>query len=294
MTELEYNGIRLGGNSHYDFRIISMEGFGLPSKRYNVAELVGFDGQFTKDRTYSPRTMTVSFDVGNKTLQYDSNRIFRAFSEEGHWLNCTFGNVKRRIKIDQTDVGDFENMSVFRKFVVQLTADEPFFTDFTTVRKNCFELTKNIKYADGKWNLDTPNYWGIVENNVLINNTGDVNAEPVIYIQNTQSPQEILPESEEIGIEILNKTTGQRLKIDTTTQAGEIITVNLNARNDKKKRYIESSISGDITGKRDKDTSLSKFWLAPGENNIVVNNYNSNERITAFIEFEPKYLTGGM
>lgn len=116
-----------------------------------------------------------------------------------------------------------------------------------------------------------------------IYNSGDNRAEPIFYISN--SPVDgIALLDDEIGILITNETTGQHIKLDTTTQDGEIITVDI------PHRKITSSTRGNIINTMSLDTFLDDFWLDIGDNRIVVTNYNTTEQISVVCTYKNQYI----
>ena len=88
-------------------------------------------------------------------------------------------------------------------------------------------------------------------------------------------------------IEIFNSDGKLRAKIDLNiaTSDGELITVDL------PHRKVISSVSGVITNTISDDTVMSDFFLDAGYNKITAVNRNTAERITAWLEYSPAYIT---
>lgn len=98
------------------------------------------------------------------------------------------------------------------------------------------------------------------ETDILV--TGQENSEPVIFIENIAVPVNALEES---GIELTNTLPGgteQRIFLETTTQAGEIITVNI------PERTVTSNLRGNLLNTLSNDSFLSDFTLLPAQPGI--------------------------
>lgn len=279
---LEYNGLQFGKN--HDLKVLSAVGFGLPPEEYTVKSIIGVDGEVTTNSAWRARTITISFDIQDD-IRCKSNRICKAFSVKNLPLRCFFDNDRRSIIVNRITLDEGDTNGPIRSFTVQLICDFPFFTDESDNTEPCYSIIKNIKHDAGGWNLAQKTVWGEAINRKIINNAGDIKAEPRFIISS------IGESSQTHGIKIINHTTAQEFILNYPISDGETITIDFSPRNDTGKRNITSSKSGDITNYRDDSSSLSSFYLAPGGNDIQFINLDAGTKIRADISWKSLYYS---
>ena len=295
----EYGTLEWGGGQHPSLNIIDkISGLGLPNLETKTVNYEGFDGAFPTDEKYLSRAITFNFDLQSYDLARETRRILKILSKQGT-LQFLFGNTERSISVTQKPtVSDFERTHAIRGFTVQFICDYPFFTDLTPTKEICYGAEKRI---NGNQNLTEPFIWTAITTKAPIHNNGDFKVFPKFYILNTGTAD--ADATEGIGYEIMKVRLDYDLSADTlpeekdiiskfylpiTTKVGEEITINFDAR-DENNRYCISSVQGDILNKRSDDSTLD-FFLDIGENKIVVKNYNSNEQIICYVEYDNRYL----
>ncbi|MBR2916389.1 MAG: phage tail family protein [Clostridia bacterium] len=277
-----------------DFSIREIVGLGTPEKSYKTREYLDFSGQKTLSSHFLPRTITMSFDISGKDTSALTAKLYKVLSEEGT-LYTYFDTSCRRIIVNQVFVESFtKNSSRSRSFVAQFICDNPYFFDTQTVSLPCYETVKNIKYDQdsGKWNLDTPTIWGAKNNNLLLLNTGDTRAYPTFKIHSLGSSDSAN------GIELLrvkpNSPTEiiQRFALAYPLTDGETLTISFDPHSDLDRRYLKSSLGVNLLPFRDEDSSLSDFYLEPGENRIILNNLSTGNILSASLSYENQYIEG--
>lgn len=278
---IEYNGLQFGKN--HDLKILSAVGFGLPPEEYTVKSVIGVDGEVTTNSAWKSRTITIGFDIQDD-IRCKSNRICRAFSVKNLPLRCFFENDRRSITVNRIVLEEGDTNGPIRSFAVQLICDFPFFTDESENVEPCYGIIKNIKY-NGGWNLAQKTVWGESVNRKIIHNSGDIKTEPKFIISSTGTP------SATYGVRIINHTTSQEFMLNYQISDSETVTIDFNPRNESGKRRIISSVKGDITNYRDDNSSMSNFYLAPGDNDIEFKNLDAGIKIHADITWKSLFYS---
>ncbi len=284
----------LFSGSQSEFSIREIIGLGTPEKIYQTREYLDFDGQKTISSKLSPRTITISFDISGEDTSLNTAKLYRVLSKEGT-LYTYFDTSCRRIAVNQVFVDSFvPHSSRSRSFVAQFVCDNPYFSDTQTIYKPCYEITKNLKYdaQNDTWNLDTPTIWGAKNNNVLLLNTGDIRAYPTFTISskggsNNANGIELLRVKPDAPDEVL-----QRFALYYSLSDKEVLTISFDPRSDLDRRYIKSSLGVNLLPFRDENSSLSDFYLEPGENRIIINNLSSGNVLSAYLTYENQYIEG--
>ena len=285
--ENDYGKITMGLSSGYDFVVKKISGLELPSKNYEVVQYLDIDGQSTKKNRVLARTITIVIDICNYPQRLSRN-LYNIMSHDTGILRLYFGNTRRKIKVNQIKCSDFDNYNIIRSLTVQMTCDIPFFTDFDPVIENCFSIKDNLT---GDQNVTTPSKWTLLVDQSVIKNKGYKKSYPVFTIIGTASGT---PSGTGIEIQKLDSSGNilQKIVLEHLLSNGEVITINLDIGNDKGRRFIHSSIHGDITYKRSDDTNLNDFWLDVGDNVIKVYNYMTNIAITCIAQYDNLYIEG--
>ncbi len=251
-----------------------ISGLGLPKQESFVISYVNQPGQVFVSKRDTARVITISCDVlsGTEGLR----RLLKIMSHPGK-LTILSGGQVRSIFCRCTMVDEPIKRGPFiRSVVLQFTCDHPYFTDRSSVLETIF-LREDV-ICD---NFMLPCLFSKRVNRRLIQNRGDIRAEPVFTICNQLKAE---TESLDGGIELINHTTGQRILLECTTDLGEVITIDI------PKRSITSSIKGNLATILSLNSFLSDFWLVPGNNELEVINYNTGETIDVTLSFDNQYL----
>lgn len=276
-TKLKYvskgGTVLMGGAMSHIGLIEPLNGFELPSKKYETVEFAGENGVTTTGSKDMSRIMTVSGDIygGQKTLM----EIMKAFYYEGT-LYCEFGNIKRKIDCKVKNLDDIvrHGNSGINGFTVQFEADYPYFNDF---KDTVTTISSSRDLINGTFML--PCVWTEYLQQGIVKNTGDKIAYPLIEIKTDTAPI-----AEEATITITNNTTGAFIILNHVMREGEVVTLNL------KTRRIKSSIDGNITNHITDDTVLQNFYLDIGENDISFKTSEENQTLTANVTFNRLYI----
>lgn len=277
----------IGGGSHPLANAISIDGLGIPEQQYNTVDFTDVAGQSTTNRKDIARIITITGDlIGGQT---EIEQFYKAIYYEGE-LYLTFDEQCRKIRCKVSSAGDMSRNADcdINGFSVQFVADYPYFTDFEDTETYIIHKENKFPnvYENGEWFVQLPAIATetTIETNLHLN--GDIDVYPIIKIYNEGS-SDIAPERQGLYIELGDKEQNKVASIEilVNTENNELITVDL------PKRQIVSNIKGDITHYITDDTILSDFKLKCGDNYIWAVNYNTNEKISAWLEYSPEYLT---
>lgn len=271
--ENEYGKVNFsfGGNS--EINVTAIDGLGIVPKECSCVRFIGEDGQTTVTSSVGARTITISGDIKLSSPSRLS-AVLKTLNFPGY-LYMAFKEKRRRIYCNNAVFVENGRNRLFMRFSLQFTADYPYFKDFVPRKQYLYQRIKLIKT-----NFTMPCMFSRRENRAEVINYSEFACEPVLYIINTETSAV----SGGSGYEILNKTTGQAIKLETTSQEGEIIVVDI------PERTVTSNFRGNILTCLSEDTYLSDFWLEPGNNIIEAVNRNSGEQITAACEYSGKYI----
>lgn len=255
-------------------RVTALSGLGNPKKRYTTVSFAGRDGQKTLSAVAEPRTIIIRGDI-KITDKTEAENMLKVLHEPGY-LILDFGDKKRKIYCSQVDFEDGQRNRRFMSFVLTLTADEVYFTDVEKTDQAVFER-KDLLSGD----IVFPCVFTEKTTEAIVENYGEVNVEPVITIYNLSDENDSDGE-----IVILNRTTDQKITLETGTDKNEVITVNVSARK------ITSSLRGNIVHLISDDTFLNKFWLTPGKNTLCASHNNEGERLSVVCSYYSNYREG--
>ena len=279
ILENRHGRLCMGGSSSPQWRITEISGLGLLEKNFSTVTYPGESGQQTLGHTYGPRTISISGVIMNDgNLQRTLANAIHIFQDDVT-VKLQFGERKRKTLCHVAVFENNERNVYLQHFVLQLIADNPFFEDWEDTSVAVYKRENLLKTT-----FTLPCVFSKRTNEIDVLVTGQENSEPVILIANTASPVNALEES---GIELTNTLPGgteQRIFLETTTQAGEIITVNI------PERTVTSNLRGNLLNTLSNDSFLSDFYLAPGTNRVSVTNYNTFEDISVLCQYNNRYL----
>lgn len=274
--ENELGRIEIGGGRHPTWNATAITGLGFPQKEFNVTRYGKSSGQKTQSSAYLARAITIAGDIRRETGAFEVAKAIRVFDLPGTLY--IYGKInKKKIACYCSSFETEPQQGSHTTFTLQLTCDDPLFTDFIQTDVAVFRREDMIK---GTFTFPMIFTVRTSEADILIN--GDCDVVPVFEIYNTAKEEASL--SDRQGIEILNETTGQKIGIECTTTPGEVITVDI------ENREITSNVQGDLIGDITDDTYLDRFWLQKGHNHIKVINYNTGENIDVICRYYNRYL----
>lgn len=271
-------------------RIIALEGLGTPQKTYDTIEYIGYDGVFTTNSKKTSRAINIKFDVGTS----DIRRVMRILDKGGTlFLQC--GNIRRKIEVQQINVDEPSDNRTLRTVTAQFICDNPYFNDPEDINVECYSVAGNIIYTESTCNLSQSVVWGECVNNRVLEIDSDCKIEPVFEIRSVGTTQngggfQILRVNDAYGDDEDSDNIIQCLSFNYDTADGEVITINLDGRNEKGYRYAISDKNGSILSYRSNNTSLSKFWLEVGKNRIVVKNNNAASKLNVRMKYNNNYV----
>ena len=257
-------------------RIEDMTGFDLAPREYGVAD-AGNVGQVTIDEVPAQRAMTIKFELQYSgdmyALHQAKARLMQALYRPGKLTVQRF-HTKRCIDVQQVTVEPGERNSLWQDFIVQFTADSPYFHDAEFIEIPVFREVDHI--------LDTftlPMVFTSRYNDCDVLVEGHEKVMPVITLHGGEGAA-----GGSDGCKIENLTTGNSITLHHSPAEGEVVTIDTGAGD------ITSTTDGDLIAALDLDSYLSDFWLAPGHNHIVVTNYATQDEFTALCEFRNNYV----
>ena len=250
-----------------DFKIIEIDGLAFQPKIRNMTGFTGFEGEYCLGERMGARAITIKGDIQNNP-KIIKNAV-RVLMEDGV-LKIRRGSAERCINAVCTGFEMSDKGNMYKAFIIQFSADCPYFEDVCENEVNLFSRTKLIKTS-----FVLPTMFTRRESKADIFNTGDTKCEPVF---------EILSRSDnESGNVILdNLTTDTRLVVEHTMKQNERVMVDI------KNRTVISDSNGEILGAISEDSFLSDFLLEKGRNTILVTNESGGE-ITVRCRFKNRY-----
>lgn len=279
IIENQYGRLYMGGSGGPQWRITEIDGIGLLEKNFSTVTYPGEHGRQTLGYTYGPRTISISGVIlNNGALQRTLANAIQIF-QDTVTVRLQFGERKRKAACHVAVFENNERDVYLQHFVLQMIADNSFFEDWEDTKIAVYKRENLLKTT-----FTLPCVFSKRTNETEILVTGQENSEPIFFIENTVSSASALAES---GIELTNTLpdgTEQRIFLETTTQDGETITVNI------PERTITSNIRGNLLNTLSDDSFLSDFYLVPGTNRVAVTNYNTAEEISVLCQYNNRYL----
>lgn len=268
--ENNFGTVAMFGEGNDGFCICETDGTELFGKERSLIHFNNKDGYNESSSFFGQRVITVSGDIKTKNFDIIKNAV-RVFSLPGN-LTIKTENENREIYVNDTVFRTVQKNSMYKTFCVQMTCDNPHFTDCSDTFKGVYSR-KNLITSDTYLPavFSSRSAGGIAENN------GDVICEPKITVK-------CLADAPEDGIiTIINKTTDSKIIINYKVSQDEIITVDI------PQRIILSSINGDITSHLDSESYLCDMNLICGENEIDVLASDGNRNCEIYIVYRNLY-----
>lgn len=278
--ENEIGNVKMGGKNNDLWRIRDIEGLETVEANANVVNYVGIVGQETVEVQLKPRIITIRGSLSNKRKESRQYYLTKAIKI----LNTTMtGDLKlnlkgktRRINCRPLFFSQAKPTPAGQEFVLSLIADNPYFKDLEDIRVNIYTREDNLISG-----MEFPRAFTIRTSTGNVNNYGDVKVEPIIKIITGERT-----ESELKGITITNETTGKVLELEYAPVKDEEITIDI------ANRKITSSINGNITKHKSKETLLSEFTLAIGTNHLTFVSADINQPLESYTNYSNLYIEG--
>lgn len=276
----EIGTIRFGGGKER-WNITNYSGLSLTEKSFLTASYAESPGQVTIREKAEARVITLRGDyVGDSGFLSLGMRIL---NQKGY-LTVTNGMKTRRIQAYCSHFEMKKPCGIYREFVVQFTADNPFFEGAEAVEMALYSRKDLVK---GNFTLPCVFTQRIMTSSVY--NHGDVMTEPVFKIFcNCGS------DAGEKGILLKNETTGSQLWLQYALQEGETVTVDVAKRQIISDAVREENNGGNLIFFITDDTVLKNLYLVPGENRFVVTNFATESDVLVTCSIKEKYIEAVM
>ncbi len=260
------------------WNITDYSGFCLAEKSFQTLSYAENDGQITLRERVEPRLITLKGDC--RVSRAEFSRGMRILNQRG-CLSVVVGNSRRRISAYCCHFELQKKHGDWRTFIFQLMADDPYFLGEKELQ---LPLYSREDLVSGNFTLPCLFTKRIMTSVVM--NQGDVTAEPIF----TLICKSAGAESEEKGILIENKTTGKSFRFLYSMQTGEEIKVDIPGRRITSNIKTDANNQGNLIYCMSSDTVLKNMYLAPGENQFEVKNFNPKSDILVVCAFDEKYL----
>ncbi|MBR5157919.1 MAG: phage tail family protein [Clostridia bacterium] len=265
----------LSGGGDEAWRITRITGLGMSDKKYQTVSYFSEAGQKTVSERREARIITIAGDVlgTEKSAAHKISRAIKILDKPG-WLVIRSNGVTRRIEAYCTGFEEGDAYGIFKKFAMQFCCDCPYFEDVGNDFVALFKRTKEIKNTFKFPKIFT----GRISGGVVINR-GDVEAEPIF---NIYFGAEIAAEKK-IILTICNETSDCKLVMTLYPKPCDVVTIDI-----AKRRIYNDRGENLITSLSD-DSSLNKFILKEGANNINVTS-DAETNLSIVCRFVNRYL----
>lgn len=266
----DFGTVDMFGEGGEGFCICDIDGLELLGKERSLVRFYNTDGYQESSSFFGQRVITVSGDI--KTNDYENiENAIRILSKPGT-LRIDTKRCSREITVNDVTFKTERRNGMYKTFCVQMTCDNPHFTD-------CNDITKGVYYRNNLITDETVlpamfterSFGGIIEN------TGDVECEPKIIVECLENS------SEDGSLIIENKTAGTKIVINYKVKKDEVITVDI------PNRVITSNVEGDITNCLDPESYLCDIYLLCGGNEFDVTATAGNRNCDVYLVYRNKY-----
>lgn len=276
--ENQWGVITMAGGGTEEIRITAIEGMGLPTVTLDTVQYAGQEGRTTLSALRNYRTVTLAGDITGAQAARRVRELTRVLS----WpvtVTVLFGGRERQCVARCTSFATTFGKGRLKTFTMQLECDSPYWQDPTPCeaaiyhRVNCMSGAHAAYFGSAKKPLSR-----LVQSN-LVENRGDVPAEPVILIHNLGGTV-----TSGNGISVKNCTTGQAFTLHYQTKAGETVTVDI------PHRRITNGAGESLLDTLSDDSYLSDFQLTEGSNLLQACSNGDGERLMISCRFYNQYL----
>lgn len=255
------------------WRLKAIEGLGLCAKREVLVTYPETDGSELLSLTSDTREIFLSGDIIlEKRDNREISRAIRVLNKSGVFKICSGGKRRKiRARCISFTVKQSDKKAVFQPFVLQLTADCPYFEDFEPKRLSLFKRNDLISTE-----FTLPCVFTERISRIKAINAGDVPCMMKLHV--------LCKKNAYAGIELINHTTEKNFRLDYHLSDGEEIII------DFENRKIENADGADLISYMNSDSFLSELYLAEGINDIEMLSLGEGSDMIAWCEFSPKYI----
>ncbi len=270
-------GILRFGNGNELWNIINYSGLSLAEKTFKVISYAESPGQVTLKEKMEARHITLRGDCRAEKAELSAG--LRILNRPGTVFLIDGENV-RKIGAYCSHLELQKRRGPFREFIIQFTADNPFFEGEEAVTRALYSREDLIS---GRFVLPCIFTRRIMTSMVF--NDGDVEAEPILTVVCKKQG-----ESDETGLFIENLTTGFNFYLDYQIKTDEIVTIDVPKRRIYSNFKTEENNEGNLIYCLSKETVLKNMYLVAGENQFKVTNFSPGSDVLVTCSFTEKYL----
>lgn len=275
--ENKFGTLRLDGGQGL-WSITDSSGLELPEKTFQTVSYAASPGQLTLREHPEARVITLRGDCrADREALHEAMRILN----QGGQLSVIDKGRVRRADVYCSHFELKKRKGCFREFILQLTADDPYFEGESAVEQALYSR-KNL--VQSQFSLPCVFTTRLMSSVVI--NEGDAETEPVFTIV-CKNAGEL---GEKTGILIENQTTGAVLNLRYVMQTDEVVTVDIPGRQITSNLISEENNQGNLIYCLSMDTVMKSLSLRPGENRFEVKNLNVGSDIVVTCRFFEKYL----
>lgn len=275
--ENEKGSLMLGGKGN-PWRLTDSSGFGLPEKSYQRAEYITRPGRVTLREKAESRVMTLRGDFAGSVSEI--SKAMGILNVPGV-LSIYHGERVRRINAYCTHCEFLKKKGVYREFVLQFTADNPYFEGEKALVVPLFLRVDKVSGSFALPCIFTERFFDIT-----IKNGGAVRTEPVFVIscvkKNGDEPEAI--------IRLENRSTAKVFQLNYAMEEGETIVVDIGGRRVTSDRKTEENNDGNLLYFLSEDTFLHQLYLEQGENDFSFSTDNSDTEYAVQCRFKELFL----
>ena len=233
------------------FNIVEIRGLALPENDIDSVYYPNVAGCVVKSSIPQERMITISADAKDKTGKNISYAM-SVFSMPGT-ITISEQGKSRKISARCVSFDTNKRKGIYVPFVLQLMAEDPYFTDIYDTNLVVNEREKKLSSQ-----FVLPCALSLRKAEVMLINKGDVAIEPIITL--TSYSGAVCPE----GIVIKNLNNESVIKLNTDILPGEEITVDI------KNRRVTSSLYGNYISRLANETSISDFIVDLGVSTLRI------------------------
>ncbi len=270
--ENERGKIVMCGGGADVFNIIEIRGISIPENDIDSVYYPNVAGCVVVSSTPQERVITISADAKDKTGKNISYAM-SVFSKPGT-ITIVSNGKSRKISARCISFEQNKRKGIYVPFVLQLMAEDPYFTDIYDT-----ELVVNEREKKLSSQFVLPCVLSLRKAEVMIINKGDVSIEPIITL--TSRTGAVCPK----GILIKNLDNESLIKINTDISAGEEIVVDI------KNRRVMSSLHGNYISRLDDETSISDFIVDLGISTLRITADDIEGEFFAECTFNNRYIS---
>ncbi len=259
------------GGSDRVFNITEIEGLSIPDTEADTVRYSDTPGQTVNRISLLPRTITLSGDIRDRDGKY-VELATKILSKPGTLYVVNKRNT-RKILCRTVSFHPLKRRGIYVPFTLQLMCDDPCFVDISENKETVYERVKLLRDK-----LYFPQMFSSRTTKATLYNYGAFPLSPVIFIT---AP---IGATCEKGITIFNETTGAKIFLSCELLSGETVTL------DCDKRKITGSKQGNLITKLSKNTPLSGFLLAFGENVVGFAAEDESAPLHVELLYQNKYL----